>query len=220
MAITILIAAEHIPILYGLKALTQSVLGTDSIVVTVSTLGSLTIQLEQTKYDILITDIMLDGKDISKTIEDTLLKYPAIKIVVVSLKSNLFFVQRALEAGAQGYINISGSESDFKTAIKAVVLGKKYIPQELKIELGQKDAHIKPSSNPFVTLSSQEYAVLQHLLNGSGIKDTSLLLNLKITTISTYRSRIFKKLHVNNLLELAQLAKIFNIHPEKDASSQ
>ena len=70
----------------------------------------------------------------------------------------------------------------------------------------------KPTDNPFIMLSNREVEVTHHLLIGKGVKEISGQMHLHANTVVTYKNRIFEKLAIHNLVELSNLAKLYNFN--------
>lgn len=212
MPYKILIAGKQIPISYGLEALVRSVLGGETIVDFADRYGDIIRKVEEMDYDMLISDVIMEGTDSFTMIEETLKRAPNIKILIVSSMSpGTIFSQRYLKVGAYGYIRTIDSEEEFRNAVRKVCLGKKYWPNSIEQPMAEVSANNKSVESPFSGLSKREFSVMLLLLEGKGVKEISGMLGLKISTISTFRIRIFKKLAVNNLLELATLARNFKL---------
>lgn len=211
MPLNILIAGEHFPILSGLEVLVKSILGNDHQVDFVHNFQDVLKKINITDYDILISDIIMEGMDSFSMMEKALKRAPDLKVLIVSMNPSAIFAPRYLEAGAYGYICTTDSSDEFKKAIRQIYLGKRYIPENIQANLISDSVHYKVNDNPFAQLSKQEFAVLLLLLEGRGLKEISNMINLSISTVSTYRIRIFKKLKVNNRMELANLASHFKI---------
>ena len=67
-------------------------------------------------------------------------------------------------------------------------------------------------TNPFVQLSARELEVLHYIFTGYGTKEISNILNLRMSTISTIKGRIFEKTNTKNIKELIQLGSLYNIN--------
>ena len=204
----VLIAGEHFPILNGLKALTKNVLGKDVEIDIAQNYQYLLEYLKVQNYDLLISDLFTQGIDGLSLIESTLQINPDLRILIVSLNPSSIFAPRCIEAGAIGYICTTESEDEFKKAIWQTYMGKRYVTKSSDLIGQNKNSAI---NNPFDKLSKQEFSVLLLLLEGHCIKEVSNSLNLKISTVSTYRMRILNKLKLNNLMELSRLAAHFRI---------
>ena len=67
-------------------------------------------------------------------------------------------------------------------------------------------------SNPFERLSHREFEIIHLFLEGKSISEISKNLNIKPSTVGTYKSRIFEKLTISNLFELNKMAALYGIY--------
>ena len=131
---------------------------------------------------------------------------PAIKIMVFSMLSEKTYALRLIEAGADGYIEKNQDKTEIQNAVKKILLGKKYISEELffnstEMLTGRKDV------NPFNELSNNELVVVNHLIAGFTLNMIKQKMNLHASTVSTYKKRIFEKLKIKSIVELIDLAE-------------
>ena len=217
MALKILISGTHFPITFGLENLVQKVFGKDNHIIKVADLDAAQSMLAKESFDFLLSDITLNGKDCITLVSELLQMAPRLKILIVSSQPSILFATRYLEAGAFGYITTSDSEQEYITALNKIHMGKLYIPAEVRSLLNLTQFE-RTQVNPFNRLSNQELAVLIILLEGKKTKQIADKLEIKPPTVSTYRLRIFKKLGVNNIVDLTKLAHKYSIHPlERDS---
>lgn len=164
-------------------------------------------------FHLLLLDINMPGGNNIKMIETILAAQPSLKILVFSSYEESIYALRYIEAGALGYINKNSSKNDLKNAIETVLSGKKYMSREVQ-ELYYNSFTIgknsKLEANLLNKLSNREMDVAKHLVKGLGIVEISKIMNLKSSTISTYKSRIFQKLQVENIPELIEILKLNN----------
>lgn len=164
-------------------------------------------------FHLLLLDINMPGGNNIKMIETILAVQPSLKILVFSSYEESIYALRYIEAGALGYINKNSSKNDLKNAIETVLSGKKYMSREVQ-ELYYNSFTIgknsKLEANLLNKLSNREMDVAKHLVKGLGIVEISKIMNLKSSTISTYKSRIFQKLQVENIPELIEILKLNN----------
>lgn len=168
--------------------------------------------LPRKTYDLLILDINMPGGNNIKMIEEVLAIRPEIKILVFSSYEESIYALRYIQAGAAGYISKNSSKDELKEAIIRVMEQGKYMSPEIhqlyyeSLTVGRTS---KLDANPLNKLSNREMDVAKHLIQGMHITEISKLLNLKSSTTSTYKTRIFEKLQIDNL---PQLIDIFRIH--------
>jgi len=212
MPLNVLISGENFPILYGLQALVRLVLGNDTIIEIVRSAPEILKKLRESQHQILISEIIIKGLDGFTIITKALSINPNLKILIVNFSPSTIIANKCIKAGALGYINTSENEEEFRNAIRKVYMGKVYLPKDLD-EKENTSAHSPTTlnDNPFDQLSNREFTVLMLLMNGKGTKEISTQLNLKLSTTSTFKKRIFKKLNVNNIIDLVKLVRHFKI---------
>lgn len=211
MSTNVLISGEEFFLIYGLEAITKVVLGKSLIVDLVTNPEELNKNLINKTYDLLISSTSIKDEDGLSILERFKCLQPNIKVLFVSKLSNPILIKRYIDAGANGYICINAKEHEFKKAILDVSRGEKYIPVFMENFEDSREGDLKLNDNPFNQLSKKEFVVLMLLLKGIGTKDIAITLNLKISTASTYKNRIFTKLKVSNLVELFNLAMEYNL---------
>lgn len=158
--------------------------------------------------DVIIVDIQLkkgDGLDLVKRI---IARDSSARIVVWSMYPDKLYAQRALNAGAMGYINKERSTGRIVEAIRRVRDGKVYVSEEMADELLRYAiGGGKPKQNsPVESLSNRELEVFR--LIGQGLNSAQLAENLHLSrhTIDTHKQRIKEKLHLATAAELTQAA--------------
>lgn len=167
--------------------------------------------LKEVTIDVLILDVNFpDGNSINIISEIKAIQ-PDIKILIFSAYDENIYAMRYLNAGASGYLNKETSEDEMKNAINTLISSGKYITQNVKDRILDSYISNKPT-NPLDLLSNREIEVAQLLIKGHGNLEIIELLNIKKTTVSTYKNRIFEKLEIDNL---ADLIKFFQLYYEE-----
>ena len=164
--------------------------------------------LNSTTIDLLILDINFpDGSSLN--LLPTLKKIqPDLKILIFSGYNEDIYAVRYLSAGANGYLNKSSSEEEIKHAIKTVMISGKYTSKNIQDKI--MDSYIlKKPSNPLEQLSNREIEIAKFLVDGRSNIDISKSLNIKKTTVSTYKNRIFEKLSIDTLSGLIQIFQLY-----------
>lgn len=165
--------------------------------------------LNETNVDLLILDINFpDGNSIN-IIKDIKNIQPEIKILIFTAYNEDIYALRYLNSGASGYINKGCSEEELKQAITSMIISGKYLTQNVKNKI--LDSYISKSPiNPIEQLSNRELEVAKMLIKGYGNLEISDFLNVKKTTVSTFKNRILEKLEIDNLAELIELFRLYN----------
>ncbi|MFZ4928159.1 response regulator [Chryseobacterium sp. Mn2064] len=147
-------------------------------------------------YNLLILDIDMPGTLYKKMISELKSIQSTIKILVFSGYDKDVAIQYIRE-GAEGYLNKQSSEDEIKNAVKAVIEKGYFYPAELIGLIIQ-----NKRDNPAEKLSSREYEIFKLLADGNGNLEIANKLNIQMSTVSTYKKRIFQKLDVGNIAEL------------------
>ncbi len=159
-----------------------------------------------------LVDLSLKNSSGIELVKDITALLPAVKVLVVSLHEESVYAERALRAGALGFIMKSEAINNILVAIKEVVAGHIYLSPSLKTELlGLQFSHqgSARTSTGIESLSDREVEVLQLLGEGKGPGLIAEALNLSVKTVETYKSHIKQKLNLRDTTALVQYAVKF-----------
>ena len=203
-----LIADDHIMIRQGIAFLIKE-LFLGSKILQAANFKEIFKELKENKFDLLILDINFPEGNSLNIISEVKNTQPDIKILIFSAFDEDIYALRYLNAGASGYLNKGSSEEDMKNAIQSMVLSGKYLTQNVKDKI--LDSFIsKAPINPLQQLSNREVEVARLLIKGFGNLEISNLLQIKNTTVSTFKNRIFEKLQIDNLPSLIELFHLYS----------
>lgn len=163
--------------------------------------------LDSKKPDLVIADLNLGQEDGLELIKDCLAFNPHLKVLVISMHDERFYAERALKAGAKGYIMKEEAETNVISAIMTVINGDIYLSENEKARLG--DVLSNTQKGPFDTinsLSDRQLQIFTLIGKGLGTVDIASKLNLSIKTIDTHKENIKAKLHCASSAELRQMA--------------
>jgi len=156
------------------------------------------------KPDLALVDISLEGSNGLDLIKSLKAKYEEIPILVVSMHDEALYAERALRAGAQGYVMKNKPIQIVREAIFKVLSGDIFLSDKMstsvlaKLLLGKKDDAVSPLEQ----LSDRELEVFQMLGEGKSSRQVAEELDLTIPTIHSFRNRIKEKLNYKNSTEL------------------
>jgi len=159
--------------------------------------------------DLAVVDISLksgSGIDLIKRIKD---RNDAVRMLVWSMHSESLYAERALRAGAMGYINKDQATDKIVEAIRRVLDGKVYLSDAMAEKMLQRTVgggRPEATRSPVASLADRELEVF--LLIGQGVKTAEIAerLHLSVSTVETYRDRIRQKLDLSNGVELVHYA--------------
>ena len=158
--------------------------------------------------DLVITDISLPGMNGLELLKHLLTLYPDLPVLVVSRHDEELYAERAVRAGARGYVSKLAAGDQIVTAIRRVLRGGIHLSEDLKDRLlfgaasGVKDA----TQTPLEVLSDRELEVFEMTGRGIPTREISERLHLSVKTVESYRSRIKTKLGLTNGTELMKHA--------------
>lgn len=154
--------------------------------------------------DIVIIDGALDGMGAIELCHRLRRTVPASQLIVLGTQKSGPLVLRLLEAGADGYLTRCSPFSDLMGAIRSVAKGERYLSAETARLLALAAAN--PSLSPLGRLTPREMSVMLMVSQGLRRQEISRNLCLSPKTVSTYRSRLLKKLGVRSDVELTHLS--------------
>ena len=143
-----------------------------------------------------IVDITLKSTNGIELTKDIRVLSPATQVLVVSAHGENVYAERALRAGAMGYLMKDEPAEIMITAIDTVMRGEVFVSDRIKGRMLNRFVH-KPSdalTSPIDRLSDREMEVLRLIGNGYGTRDIAALLNLSVKTIDSYREHLKEKL--------------------------
>jgi len=154
-----------------------------------------------------VVDISLGAESGIELIQVLHDKWPATKVLVSSMHDETLFAERALRAGALGFVNKGEPPDVFVTALQRVNSGQIYLSERMtKRMLGQVLADKEANRSPIETLSNRELEVFEMIGKGLATKQIAGRLGLSPKTIETYREHIKQKLKLSNATELTRNA--------------
>ncbi|MBR5032816.1 MAG: response regulator transcription factor [Treponema sp.] len=167
--------------------------------------------------DLAIVDLNLGQEDGLELIKDILSVKPETKVLVLSMHDERYYAERALKAGAKGYIMKEEAESSVSTAINTVMNGQIYLSaneQKRQDELA-KNQNAKKDKEPFdliSTLSDRQLQIFTLIGKGLGTVEIAEKLTLSIKTIDTHKENMKNKLHCESSAELRKMAIEWTSH--------
>ena len=158
--------------------------------------------------DMVIVDITLKEKNGMELIKDIKVQYPNLPVLALSMHDETLYAERAIRAGARGYIMKQQATEKVVAAIRKVLKGEVYISERMVAKVMGKLAGVKTetAASPLDCLSDRELEVFLMIGKGHGTRQIARKLHLSIKTIETYRSHIKEKLNFGDSTELLQYA--------------
>ncbi len=163
---------------------------------------------EATRPHVAIVDISLPGMSGLELIKHLQAIYPSVKIVVVSRHDESLYAERAIRAGARGYVMKMEAGDVIVQAVRRVLAGGIYVSADIneRLLMGMLAGRRAQGTSPMEVLSDRELEVFELTGRGLTTREISERLHLSIKTVESYRARIKSKLDLDNATELLQHA--------------
>lgn len=191
----ILIIDDHYIVRQGLKQILVSTF--QQIIVDEAVNGEDALKrITKTDYDIILLEIALPDIDGFELLAQLMKLRPKSKILVLSMYCEENYVVQAIKLGASGYLTTNGSPWELVMAIKTVLSDKKYFGTNVVENLFFNLDKEPQEKMPHELLTPRELQVLRMLATGKRLKRIADELSLSLSTVSTYRIRILKKLNL------------------------
>lgn len=160
------------------------------------------------KPDLVIVDITLPGRNGLELIKDVLAMCPETQILVFSMHDEIFYAERALKAGARGYLMKEAGSEKMLDAIRRVLAGEIAISPAIAAKIlnqfsGQTN---RRSHSPVEKLTDREFEVYQLIGEGKATKEIADQLHLSEKTVAVHRGHIKDKLGLTSALDLIRHA--------------
>lgn len=202
MSYKILIVDDHMVVKTGVSIILNSEIN-DLDIQFASTFSETLDKVKQFSYDLIILDINIPGGKNIEMIPEIRAIVPEVKILMFSAHEEEFYALRYVSAGADGFLNKLSSEEKLIEAVRSIREFGKYLTENLIDQLNNNLLNDEPL-NPFDKLSKREIEIANLLVRGDGNLEISNNLGIQMSTVSTYKNRIFEKLKINNLVELIE----------------
>ncbi len=165
-------------------------------------------EIKKLKPDLIIADITLESSDGIDLVKEVSKHYRHIPVLMLSMHDEFLYAERALHAGARGYIMKEEAMDSVVTAVRQVLSGKVYLNERVKEHILSHFAgrsHEKERS-PIDRLTDRELEVFRLIGRGMSTREIAEKLNLSVKTIGTYRERTKEKLNLKHANELVRCA--------------
>jgi DNA-binding NarL/FixJ family response regulator len=164
--------------------------------------------MESTKPDLAVIDLALKNSSGWELIKDIRVRWPRVLLLVVSMHDEMLYAERALRAGAQGYITKQEATKSILLAIRRVLSGGIYLNERISSTILARLA-AKPvavSDSIVSRLAERELEVFELIGQGLSTREIATQLHIDMKTVDTYRTRIKEKLNLESSSALLKLA--------------
>jgi len=157
------------------------------------------------KWDVVVLDITMPGRSGLEVLKEIKRSKPRLPVLILSMHPEDQFAVRLLKAGASGYLTKESAGEELVGAIKKVVGGGRYVSPALAERLASY-LTMDVQKAPHERVSDREFLILRMIASGKQVGQIARELSLSVSTVSTYRARILKKMDMENNAELTHYA--------------
>lgn len=197
----LLLIGNHQITAYGLELLLKSKDAAMEIQ-TVSNANIALELLESNAFQLIVTILEPSTPEVAANIIKI---YPTSKILAITSNVGMSTVQRLYNSGIKGVVDITNSADIIIYAVEEVLAGQTFMEEKFKSYLLQTPNSVSSLRSPFDGLTKREEEVIGLMLKGKKMGEISTSLNLKPSTVSTFKTKIYEKLGVNSVLELKEV---------------
>lgn len=213
-SIKIILTDDHQILRDGIKALIAS--DNIEIIGEASTGAALWQLLENRLPDIILMDISLpdiSGIELTRLLKE---RYPAIKVLILSMFIDESFIHQAIKAGVKGYLHKNTTREEMLLAIETIYSGSDFYSENvsniiLKTYIEKAKSSIEDQGNPHELLSKREIEILKMFAEGFINKEIADKLFISIRTVESHKNHIMQKLNLKTQVELVKYAIKHNL---------
>ena len=165
--------------------------------------------LEEENPDILILEIDLPHITGINALREIKSNFPELRILIFSTLPEEIYALRSIKAGAAGYVSKTAASDFVLKALNHIREDRIFLNEELTSTFSTRNIGETSAINRYKKLSTREVEVLNLLSSGNRNKDIAAVLNINEKTVSTYKTRLLKKLKIDNLADLINQSRMF-----------
>jgi len=160
--------------------------------------------LARLKPDLMVTDMTMPGRSGIEFLKDVHSMMPELPMLVLSMHDEMLYAERALRAGARGYVMKDAGSAKVLEVIRLILSGQSYASPQMSARLLDAVTGRRPrgSTSPIEKLSDREFEVFRLLGSGKSTKEVAEALHLSSKTVDVHRGRIKEKLQLKDAASL------------------
>ncbi|SEJ83537.1 DNA-binding response regulator, NarL/FixJ family, contains REC and HTH domains [Dyadobacter sp. SG02] len=163
------------------------------------------------QFDLVILEVLMDEYSGIKMMEMIRGIAPSTAVLICSTGDELLYAEHYILRGASGFVVKTAEKEEILTAISTVINGNRYLSDRVHDRLLTRT---ELKSKVKEALTKRERQILPLILEGRTTKEISKMLEIHVNSINFYKSNIFRKMQVNNILELAEKVDISKLFPQ------
>lgn len=205
---TILLVDDHQIVRDGLRALLEAS-GEFQVVGEAETGGQAVALAARVRPHLVVMDLSLPGMDGIEATVELLRESPHSRVVILSMYDDEASVVQAMRSGARGFVIKKASHADLLAALRTVARGGTYLSPEVSdkfLDCVRKGDFRRRNSSVLSALTPRELQVMRMIAEGKTSKEIACTLELSLETVRGYRKTLMRKLNVNNVAAVTQIA--------------
>jgi DNA-binding NarL/FixJ family response regulator len=198
---TVILADDHTLVLEGFRRLLETHC---ELLATAGDGQALLQAVAQHRPDIVILDIsmpVMNGIEAARALKS---KYPALKLVFVTMHADPAYIRAAFQAGASGYILKQSLGDELPQALHTVLQGQIYVTPLIAKDVV--DGILHSDTRPLVELTARQQEVLQLIVDGLSAKDIAAKLSISHRTVEFHKAQLMQQLDLHSTVELIKFA--------------
>ena len=201
-AITVMLVDDHPVVRDGYRRLLESYPGI-TVVAEADDGETACTQYAEVHPDIVVLDLNMPGIGGLETIRRLRAKDSKAKILMFTMHESKVMVNRALEAGAAGYLMKSSPAEEMVEAVRQVFVGKIFLDQDLPADIQRAPLS---DNDPLNILTKREYQIFCVLAEGRSVSEIAQVISISPKTVGVHQTNLMNKLKLKNAAELTRLA--------------
>jgi DNA-binding NarL/FixJ family response regulator len=217
MTTRIFIADDHVIVREGLRR----VLAADPSIVVVGEAGNGHDVLSAVRtggFDLLLLDLSMPGRSGIELIKQIKAERPALRLLVLSMHDEQQYAERAIRAGASGYLTKDTAARQLVAAISRIAAGGMFITPAVAEALAVR-LQSPADDLPHKRLTDREFEVFRLLAAGESVSGIAAQLHLSVKTVSTHKTHLLEKMNLGSVAELVRYALAHNLLDSPDTSA-
>lgn len=206
--VKILLADDHAVLRAGLRALLNA--ESDMEVIGEAADGEEVLQtVKNLQPDIVLLDLSMPGMNGMECLEQIIMDYPEIKVLVLTMHDDDEYLKAVLKLGAKGYVLKKAADVELLSAIRTVAKGEMFIYPSMATALLCQIISPKAqdrTADKVKSLSEREHDVLKYLALGHTNQEIADIIHVSVKTVDTYKARVVEKLGLRKRAELVRFA--------------
>jgi DNA-binding NarL/FixJ family response regulator len=201
----ILLVDDHLVVRKGVEIMLKDKIN-NVIIYSVANYDEALTVLKSVNIQLVLLDININGVENIKIMSEMKSIRPKTKVLIFSSHDEKQYGLRYVQHGADGYLDKLSSEDKIILAVSQMIIKGSFYSKEIEEKINNKTSK-KSRIGSIENLSNREYEISRMLVNGYGNLEIANKLNIQMSTVSTYKNRVFEKLNINNVVALAELFK-------------